>query len=83
MQETKDIGLRGITVADTRICDVDGQKGILIFRGYDIDELVQFSTFEETAYLLLYETLPTKKELEILRKLWLRKESFPSGSFGI
>jgi len=76
MQETKDIGLRGIPVADTKICAIDGEKGKLIYRGYDIDELVQYSSFEETVYLLLYETLPTKKELEIFRKNWLRKGSF-------
>jgi citrate synthase len=79
MQETKDIGLRGITVADTRICDVDGQKGILIYRGYDIDELAQFSTFEETVYLLLYETLPTKKELEIFTETLASQRKLPVG----
>jgi hypothetical protein len=47
MQETKDIGLRGITVADTRICAIDGEKGKLIYRGYDIEELAHNSTFEE------------------------------------
>ena len=52
MQGTKDIGLRGITVADTKICAVDGERGKLIYRGYDIDELAQYSTFEETVYLL-------------------------------
>jgi len=35
MQETKDIDLRGITVADTKICGIDGEKGKLIYRGYD------------------------------------------------
>lgn len=67
MQGTKDIGLRGIAVADTKICAVDGERGKLIYRGYDIDELAQYSTFEETVYLLLLETLPTKKELEMFR----------------
>ncbi len=70
MMETKDVGLRGIPVADTRISAVDGEKGKLIYRGYDIDELARYSTFEETVYLMLYETLPTRKELEpYLRKI--------------
>lgn len=68
MQGTKDIGLRGIAVANTKICAIDGEKGRLIYRGYDIEELAQYSTFEETVYLLLYETLPTKKELDIFRE---------------
>ncbi|HEX7628032.1 MAG TPA: citrate/2-methylcitrate synthase [Candidatus Methanoperedens sp.] len=68
MPETKDIGLRGIQVADTKICAVDGEKGKLIYRGYDINDLAQYSTFEETVYLLLYGKLPTKNELEQFRE---------------
>ena len=37
--KTKNIGLRGVTVADTKISDVDGENGILIYRGYRIEEL--------------------------------------------
>jgi len=61
--ETKNIGLRGIEVADTRISNIDGEKGKLIYRGYDILDLTKNSTFEETAYLLLYDELPTKDQL--------------------
>ena len=62
--ETKNIGLRGIEVADTRISNIDGEKGKLIYRGYDILDLTKYSTFEETAYLLLHDELPTKEQLE-------------------
>jgi citrate synthase len=62
--ETKNIGLRGIEVADTKISNIDGEKGKLIYRGYDILELTENSTFEETAYLLLYDSLPTKAQLD-------------------
>ena len=62
--ETKNIGLRGIEVADTRISNIDGEKGKLIYRGFDILDLTKNSTFEETAYLLLYDKLPTKQELD-------------------
>ena len=62
--ETKNIGLRGIEVADTKISNIDGDKGKLIYRGYDILELTENSTFEETAYLLLYDSLPTKSQLD-------------------
>lgn len=79
MQETKDIGLRGIPVADTKICAIDGEKGKLIYRGYDIDELAKYSSFEETVYLLLYETLPTRKELEIFREELASERKLPTG----
>ena len=61
--ETKNIGLRGIEVADTKISNIDGEKGKLIYRGFDVLDLTKNSTFEETAYLLLYDKLPTKQEL--------------------
>ncbi len=68
--ETKNIGLRGIEVADTKISNIDGANGRLIYRGYDIEELTKKSTFEETAYLLLYDGLPTRGQLdEFNRKL--------------
>jgi len=60
---TKNIGLRGVTVADTKISDIDGENGILIYRGYRIEELAENSTFEETAYLLLNDALPTAGQL--------------------
>jgi citrate synthase len=59
----KNIGLRGVTVADTRISHVDGENGILIYRGYRIEELAQNSTFVEAAYLLHHDALPTENEL--------------------
>jgi len=62
--ETKNIGLRGIEVADTKISNIDGEKGKLIYRGFDILDLTKNSTFEETSYLLLYNKLPTKYQLD-------------------
>src|SRR5512143_1263023 len=64
----KNIGLRGVTVADTKISHVDGENGILIYRGYRIEELAQRSTFEETAYLLHHDELPTEGEIQKFRK---------------
>ncbi|HUU49272.1 MAG TPA: citrate synthase [Nitrosopumilaceae archaeon] len=62
--ETKNIGLRGIEVADTKVSNIDGEKGKLIYRGYDILDLTKNSTYEETAYLLLHDNLPTKPQLD-------------------
>ncbi len=64
----KNIGLRGVTVADTKISHVDGENGILIYRGYRIEELAISSTFEETAYLLHHDRLPTENELQEFKK---------------
>jgi 2-methylcitrate synthase len=57
-------GLRGVTVASTKISDVDGQAGKLIYRGYLVQDLAERTSFEEVAHLLLFEKLPDKKELE-------------------
>ena len=62
--DTKNIGLRNIEVADTKISFIDGQKGKLIYRGYDILDLTKNSNFEETCYLLLHDELPTKSEYD-------------------
>lgn len=59
----KNIGLRGITVADTKVSYIDGERGILIYRGYRIEDLAEISSFEETAFLLLNGTLPDKGKL--------------------
>lgn len=60
----KNTGLRGVKVADTRISFIDGENGILIYRGYRIEELAERSTFPETAYLLLNGVLPGRGQLE-------------------
>ena len=77
MNKIEDTGLRRVVVADTKISAVDGEKGELIYRGYDIDELARYSTFEETAYLLLNGTLPTKKELDIFKEMLTLHENLP------
>jgi citrate synthase len=62
--DARNIGLRNIEVADTKICSIDGENGKLIYRGYDILDLVNHSTFEETSFLLLFGELPDKAQLE-------------------
>lgn len=57
-------GLRGFKVASSRISDVDGDIGKIIYRGYLIQDLAERASFEEVAYLLLYEKLPDKEELK-------------------
>ncbi len=79
MPETKDIGLRGVLVADTKISAVDGEKGKLIYRGYEIETLAKNSTYEEIVYLMLYETLPTRKELDIFKEILASERQLPAG----
>ncbi len=62
-------GLKGVVAADTKICDVDGDLGKLIYRGFNIHELAKWSTFEETAYLLFKGELPTSEQLADFTKL--------------
>ncbi|HEX9678227.1 citrate/2-methylcitrate synthase [Nitrososphaera sp.] len=61
--DARNIGLRNIEVADTRICSIDGENGKLIYRGFDILDLVNHSTFEETSFLLLFGELPNAEQL--------------------
>jgi len=73
----KNIGLRGVTVADTKISYIDGEQGILIYRGFRIEELAQMSTFLETAYLLLEGTLPDKEQLRTFNDRVVRERRLP------
>jgi citrate synthase len=71
-------GLRGVTIANTRICEVDGKNGRLIYRGYMIQDLAQAS-YEEVAHLLLHEYLPAAEELQQFRaRLATEREIPPS-----
>jgi citrate synthase len=72
-------GLEDIVAAESSICDVNGTEGRLIFRGYDIHDLAENSTFEEVIYLLWFSRLPRQSELakfskEIRVNLTLPKE---------
>jgi len=56
-------GLEGIVATTSSICWIDGDAGVLSYRGIDIHELASKSTFEETTYLLWNGSLPTASEL--------------------
>jgi citrate synthase len=56
-------GLQGVYFDRTETTFIDGKEGVLEYRGYSIHDLATKSTFEETAYLLLYGNLPTKAQL--------------------
>jgi citrate synthase len=61
-------GLAGVVAANSGICWIDGDAGVLAYRGIDIHELAEQSTFEETTYLLWFGQLPRPAELKEFNK---------------
>lgn len=70
-------GLRGVTIASTKISDVDGAKGRLVYRGYLAKELAGNASFEEVVHLLLYEKLPNEGELKAIRERLASERTLP------
>jgi citrate synthase len=60
-------GLEGVVATTSSICYIDGDQGVLAYRGINVRELADNSTFEETCYLLWFGKLPTRDELNSLR----------------
>jgi citrate synthase len=71
-------GLEGIVATTSSICYIDGDAGVLSYRGIDIHELAAKSTFEETTYLLWNGTLPTAAELETFTKELAAARTLPA-----
>ncbi len=67
MSDKKPSGLEDVVVAESSICYIDGKRGQLVYRGYDIDDLVKNASFEEVAWLLWNGDLPSQSELDSLR----------------
>ena len=63
MAAKKSVQLSGIVVAESAICSIDPDEGVLMYRGYDIADLAEHSTYEETALLLLDGELPSSEAL--------------------
>lgn len=72
-------GLDGIVAAKTRLSDVQGDVGRLIYCGYDIDELAGRVTYEEVVHLLHHNHLPNRKELSELRATLAGFRDLPKG----
>lgn len=64
MPTTETKGLEGVVAANSSICYIDGDKGVLAYRGIDIHELADHSNFEEVCYLLWFGKLPSRAELQ-------------------
>ncbi len=72
-------GLEGIIAAETRIGDVRGQEGVLLYCGYDINELAGKASYEEVLHLLWHNRLPTKVELDKLTTALRAERELPQG----
>ena len=73
-------GLRGVYADTTTSSFIDGKVGKLLYRGYNIHDLAEKSTFEEIVYLLLYGELPTKFQLAEIDATLRSKQETPVGS---
>jgi len=84
MDECKTVlntGLRGVTIASTKISDVNGAEGKLVYRGYLAKDLASTTSFEEIVYLLLFETLPDRESLSSFKKQIAQQRSVPQEIF--
>jgi citrate synthase len=72
-------GLEGIVAASTRLSDVQGDVGKLIYCGYDIDELAGKVSFEEVIHLLHHGHLPNRKELQEIKERLAASRELPAG----
>src|SRR3712207_8765959 len=71
-------GLEGVVAAESSIGDVDGINGVLIYQGLNIHDLAEHSTFEETVYLLWHGRLPSRGELDALRRDLAANQKIPA-----
>jgi citrate synthase len=70
-------GLVGIYVDESKITYIDGEKGKLYYRGYSLENLVNNSSFEEVAYLLIYGNLPSKAQLSNFKDELIKERTIP------
>ena len=74
---TPGAGLEGTVAGESEICFIDGEEGILSYRGYNIHTLADNATFEEVIFLLWNGHLPRRDELERLRTELVTNRSIP------
>jgi citrate synthase len=72
-------GLEDIVATSSSICFIDGERGVLAYRGYDIHDLAPRATFEEVCYLLWHGRLPNRAELGELQSQFAADRRLPDG----
>lgn len=73
----KSVALSGVPAGNTSLCTVGKTGNDLHYRGYDILDLAENATFQEVAYLLIHETLPTRSELRDYQQQLIQKRTLP------
>jgi citrate synthase len=71
-------GLQGVVATSSKICYIDGDKGVLSYAGYNIHTLADHGSFEETIYLLWHGKLPNQKDLETLKAALTAERELPA-----
>src|SRR5688572_13855811 len=70
-------GLEDVVATSSSICFLDGDRGVLAYRGYDIHDLARFASFEEVCYLLWHGRLPSRAELGDLQSQLVAARPLP------
>ena len=76
-------GLEGVIGGESSISRIDVERNRLIIRGYDLVALTEGATYEETAYLLLYDDLPTSAQLEEFCSTLVEERKIPDGVMNV
>jgi len=72
------VGLQGVVIAESEIASIDGKKGILYYRGYNIKDFAEKASYEEVVYLLLFKKWPKKAELRSFKRKLVKERDLPS-----
>src|SRR3712207_5484494 len=73
----KSVALSGVVVGETALSSIDPERGVLMYRGYDITDLAEHATYEEVAYLLLEGELPSAEQLDAFRQQLADERELP------
>src|SRR5436190_803931 len=79
METVAKAGLEDVVAASSSICYLDGEHGVLAYRGYDIHDLADHASFEEVCYLLWHGRLPSRAELGELQSQLAVARPLPEG----
>ena len=77
------VGLEGVVAASTRLSHVDGERGELVIAGFQVDDLAQHATFEETTWLLWHGELPFRRQLEAFRAQLAAERPLPRATVAL
>ena len=76
-------GLEGVVAATTQLSHVDGERGELVIAGYQVDELAEHATFEETTWLLWHGDLPSAAELDTFGRALAVARDIPDATLAV